>query len=84
MPRKNEYTFVVERPMSHTAAMHVLKYMYSDQARVNLSITGGTTPARMYEILLPLVKGKDDFRNVHFYNFDEIPYRKEDIYSGQV
>ncbi len=21
MPRKNEYTFVVERPMSHTAAM---------------------------------------------------------------
>lgn len=64
--------------MSHTAAMHVLKYMYSDQARVNLSITGGTTPARMYEILLPLVKGKDDFHNVHFYNFDEIPYRKED------
>ena len=41
--------------MSYTAAMHVLKYMYSDQARVNLSITGGTTPAMMYEILLPLV-----------------------------
>lgn len=64
--------------MSRTAAFHVLKYMYSDKARVNLSITGGSTPRRMYEILLPLVKDKGTFDHVHFYNFDEIPYRKED------
>ena len=27
---------------------------------------------------VPEVKGKEYFSNVHFYNFDEIPYRKED------
>lgn len=64
--------------MSQTAAAYALKYMHSDKARVNLSITGGTTPARMYEILTPFVKDKKNFHNVHFYNFDEIPYRKED------
>lgn len=32
----------------------------------------------MYEILVPRVKGKEQFKDVHFYNFDEIPYRKED------
>ena len=52
--------------------------MYQDRERVNLSITGGTTPQRMYEILVPMVKDKKQFQHVHFYNFDEIPYRKED------
>jgi 6-phosphogluconolactonase/glucosamine-6-phosphate isomerase/deaminase len=62
--------------MSTIAAQHVLSYMYKD-GRVNLAITGGTTPRRMYEILVPQVKDKDYFDNVHFYNFDEIPYKKE-------
>ena len=55
-----------------------MSYMYQDRERVNLSITGGTTPQRMYEILVPMVKDKKQFQHVHFYNFDEIPYRKED------
>lgn len=63
--------------MSQVAAENVLGYMYKE-GRVNLSITGGTTPKRMYEILVPKVKGKEQFKDIHFYNFDEIPYRKED------
>ena len=63
--------------MSRTGAHCVLGYMYRE-GRVNLSITGGTTPKRMYEILVPLVKDKEQFKDVHFYNFDEIPYRRED------
>ena len=64
--------------MSQVAAGYVMSYMYQDRERVNLSITGGTTPQRMYEILVPMVKDKKQFPHVHFYNFDEIPYRKED------
>lgn len=63
--------------MSQLGAQYVLSYMLNE-GRVNLSITGGTTPKRMYEILVPLVKDKPQYENVHFYNFDEIPYRKED------
>lgn len=64
--------------MSQVAAGYVMSYMYQDRERVNLSITGGTTPQRMYEILVPMVKDKKQLQHVHFYNFDEIPYRKED------
>lgn len=64
--------------MSQVAAGYVMSYMYQDRERVNLSITGGTTPQRMYEILVPMVKDKKQFQHVHFYNFNEIPYRKED------
>lgn len=58
--------------MSVVAAHHLLGYMYKEK-RVNLAITGATTPTRMYEILIPLVKDKDYFDSAHFYNFDEIP-----------
>lgn len=64
--------------MSQAAAGYVMSYMYQEKERINLSITGGTTPKRMYEILVPMVKDKKQFQHVHFYNFDEIPYRKED------
>ncbi|MDU5111003.1 MAG: glucosamine-6-phosphate deaminase [Clostridium sp.] len=62
--------------MSQVAATHVLGYMYKE-GRVNLSITAGETPIRTYEILAPQIKDKD-FSNVHFYNFDEIPFKQED------
>ena len=62
--------------MSQVAAQVLLGYMYRE-GRVNLSITGGSTPKRMYEILVPLVKDKTQFANVHFYNFDEIPFKEE-------
>lgn len=63
--------------MSQVGAQQVLRYMYQE-GRTNISITGGTTPKRMYEILVPSVKDKMQFENVHFYNFDEIPYKIED------
>lgn len=61
--------------MSQVAATHVMGYMYKE-GRINLSITAGETPIRTYEILAPQIKGKD-FDNVHFYNFDEIPFKQE-------
>lgn len=63
--------------MSQVGASMLLGAMYGE-GRVNLSITGGSTPRRMYELLVPQVAGKKQFSNVHFYNFDEIPYRAED------
>ncbi|MCD5002365.1 glucosamine-6-phosphate deaminase [Enterococcus saccharolyticus] len=63
--------------MSQVATQHLLGYMTRD-GRQNISITGGTTPKRMYEILTPLVKDREEYQNIHFYNFDEIPYRNED------
>ncbi|MHC5251142.1 glucosamine-6-phosphate deaminase [Listeria kieliensis] len=63
--------------MSKVAKDHMLGFMLQDK-RVNLSITGGSTPKRMYELVVPEVKGKKYFDNVHYYNFDEIPYKKED------
>lgn len=64
--------------LSQLAATMVLAAMYRE-GRVNLSITAGSTPQRTYEILAPRVKACiDHFKNVHFYNFDEIPYRAED------
>lgn len=63
--------------MSQVAASMVLGCMYRP-GRVNLSITAGSTPVRTYELLAPQVRGKAQFENVHYYNFDEIPYRSED------
>lgn len=60
--------------MSEVAGAVLLGAMYRP-GRVNLSITAGSTPKRMYELLAPKVRGKNHFENVHFYNFDEIPCR---------
>ncbi len=66
--------------MSTAAAQHVLGYMYKEQ-RVNLAITAGSTPIRMYELLVLQVKERRFFDNVHFYNFDEIPFVGESGYG---
>lgn len=67
--------------MSAVAAQHLLGAMHSEY-RVNLSITAGSTPKGVYEILIPLVKGKSYFDNVHYYNFDEIPFKGEEDRFG--
>ncbi len=38
---------------------------------MNIAITAGKTPKGVYEKLVPMVKG--NFKNVHYFNFDEIP-----------
>ena len=62
--------------MSAVALRHLLGHMYKEQ-RVNLAITGATTPIRMYEMLVPIVKDKKCFDNANFYNFDEIPFASD-------
>ena len=54
-------TIIVEdyEEMSRVAAQEFLGLMHLDQQRINLSITGGSTPKRMYELLVPEVKGKE-------------------------
>lgn len=66
--------------MSHTAANLLLAEMLKP-TRVNLSVTAGNTPKRMYELLIPQVKGKAHFSNVHYYNFDEIPVLDDEGYG---
>lgn len=63
--------------LSKTASQMLLGEMYKRHERVNLAITGGTTPVGAYEKLIPEVKGKPQFSHVHYYNFDEIPFRSE-------
>ena len=63
--------------MSAVAVQHLLGAMHS-QHRVNLSITAGSTPKGVYELMAPLVKDKPYFDNVHYYNFDEVPYRGQE------
>lgn len=60
--------------MSQIAAQHLAEYMLKPR-RVNLAITAGKTPKRMYELLTAAVKDKAWLKNVYFYNFDEIPFR---------
>ncbi|APB30852.1 glucosamine-6-phosphate deaminase [Vagococcus teuberi] len=62
--------------MSETAKDILLGTMSQDK-RVNLSITAGRTPVKVYEKLIPYVKDSDDFNNVHYYNFDEIPVENQ-------
>lgn len=57
--------------MSLVASHHVLGYITAPR-RVNLAVTAGSTPKRMYEHLTAAVKGKAFYDRVHYYNFDEI------------
>lgn len=62
--------------MSRVAMNHVLAHMFDGNPakRKNLSITAGSTPLRMYEMLIPVVKDSPALENVYYYNFDEIPF----------
>lgn len=60
--------------MSHIAMHQLLAHMSKgDEKRVNLAITAGSTPKRLYELLVPEVKDSPCYSHVHYYNFDEIP-----------
>lgn len=61
--------------MSKAAAMELLGWIVKGkEKRVNLAITGGSTPVRMYEIVKDFLN-ENKFENVHYYNFDEIPVK---------
>ena len=56
--------------MSQITAYYMISKM-AEKRRMNIAITSGNTPKRIYEIMIPMVK--DNFQNVHYFNFDEIP-----------
>lgn len=62
--------------MSETATKLIFGKMLNDH-RVNLSITAGNSPKKIYEKLAPLVKNKSYLSNVHYYSFDEVPLKNE-------
>lgn len=64
--------------MSKTAMEVLLGYALATPYRTNMAITAGTTPKRLYEMMVPEVKGKNQYKNIHYYNFDEIPYKTGD------
>lgn len=67
--------------MSIVATQYLLGAMHG-QYRRNISITAGSTPKGVYELLVPLVKNKEYFEQVHYYNFDEIPFKGEEDRYG--
>lgn len=66
--------------MNEVGAQHLLGAMHT-QYRTNIAITAGSTPKGVYDLMIPLVKDKDYFADVHYYNFDEIPFKGEDGYG---
>ncbi|MGX7025037.1 glucosamine-6-phosphate deaminase [Vagococcus hydrophili] len=61
--------------LGKVASQHLLGTMFASQERVNLAITAGRTPLEVYKYLVPEVKDKNYLNHVHYYNFDEIPYK---------
>lgn len=63
--------------LSNVVLHQVLGHMLNSQHRVNMAITAGNSPKRLYQLLVDEVKEKNYYDNVHYYNFDEIPYKKK-------
>lgn len=63
--------------MSKVAAMQMLSWINKGyKRRVNIAITSGSTPVRMYEILQGFLE-MIQVKGVHYYNFDEIPVKDQ-------
>lgn len=60
--------------MSQVSSEIVLGVMHQN-GRVNIAPTTGTTPVGLYKILNKKIKDKDYFDHVHYYSFDETPYK---------
>ena len=60
--------------MSRVSSEIVLGVMYRNE-RVNIAPTTGTTPVGLYKIIVERIKNKSYFNHVHYYNFDETPFR---------
>ncbi|AMC94535.1 hypothetical protein AOC36_11295 [Erysipelothrix larvae] len=61
--------------MSEIASNILLGYILSPENQ-NIAITGGRTPALMYEKLVTKMSGLNISYNTTFYNFDEIAYKR--------
>ncbi len=63
--------------MSRMAADCLCSIADSHQRR-NVAVTAGSTPIGMYGYLVKYIREQGALGCVHFYNFDEIPYRREE------
>ncbi|MDT2661010.1 6-phosphogluconolactonase [Enterococcus hulanensis] len=69
--------------LSQTVHRIILGQMYQDR-RINMSLTGGETPTRTYELLTEIMsKHPKHFTNTHFYNFDEMASPDDSIHLTQ-
>lgn len=66
-----------EKKMSESAMFILLGAMMQDK-RVNISLTSGRSPKMMYDMMIPLVKDQDKFKDIEYYLFDENPYIDEE------
>lgn len=60
--------------MSQVSSEIVLGVMHKNE-RVNIAPTTGTTPIGLYKILNKKIKDKPYFDHVHYYSFDETPFK---------
>ena len=65
-----------EKQMSESAMYILLGAMMQDK-RVNISLTSGRSPKMMYEMMIPLVKDQEKFKDIQYYLFDENPFTGE-------
>lgn len=49
--------------------------------RKNIAVTGGSSPILLYQLLVQDILERGVLENVHYYNFDEIPYGN-DLFNG--
>lgn len=66
-----------EKQMSEYAMYVLLGAMMQDK-RVNISLTSGRSPKMLYEMMAPIVKDQEEFKDVEYYLFDEAPYIGQD------
>jgi len=63
------------------SVMNLLLAKMYETKKVNIAITAGSSPKRMYEMLAKIVKERKCFNHVTYYNFDEIPFKKSGGYG---
>ena len=61
-----------EQKMSESAMYILLGAMMQDK-RVNISLTSGRSPRTMYQLMVPLVKDQEKFKDIQYYLFDDGP-----------
>lgn len=67
-----------EKKMSESAMFILLGAMMQDK-RVNISLTSGRSPKTMYDMMIPLVKDQQKFKDIQYYLFDENPYTDKEF-----
>ena len=59
------------------SAMHIILGTMMQDKRVNVSLTSGRSPIKMYEMMIPYVKNQEKYKDIHYYLFDDSPFNGE-------